>query len=198
MSKKKIATLVALAAGLALVPSASAATVIVDSRDSLPTRGNVTLTQGTTYDVTVTGNFSVYGQGLWNQSAGSYWVTCGATKLIDFRSPGAAGTPAAAQPASSAVGGQDAEYLYAGLAKRGCGKFKPPLAQTGFLLSTDGTDNVVNPTPITGVPAAPAADGEYTYQVVGQNKVPRFLIPDGTRADNSGRLKVTYTALRPS
>lgn len=184
----KIALALGLAASAAFPASAAASYVTstteiaVDSRSATPATTGLKLLSGINYVVTATGTVSNYGQTLWNQPAGSYFVTCGTTEPVAFSSPG--------QPTTD-VGGSDAEFLFAGLARYGCGNFVPPIVAGGLTLSTNGGSSFENPTPLGAAPAAPHPTHTYSYVVKGAGKPLQLLLADGERADNNGIVKTT-------
>lgn len=184
--KTIIAGLVAASAALTAPATASATigllkeNVTVDSRSTLPSATSKKLVGKVNYLVTVKGTASFVGQPLWNQPAGSYFVTCGSTAPITYPSPGQ----------SAGVAGVDAETLFAGIAVQGCGNFVPPVIGGFFTQSGDGGATFANPTPIGGAPLSPDGASTYTYVLKGEGKVAKFLIADGNRTDNNGVFQV--------
>ena len=136
-----------------------------------------------TYTIKVQGTYSAYLASLWNQPAGSYFVTCGTTERAPmFPSPGANGPV-----------GADAETLFAGIATLGCGNFKPPLQQDKF--QVDYGDGPVNLVPVGGDPTTPSADHTYYYKLTVPRVIRRltFKLKDDSYTDNYGQLKITMS-----
>ncbi|MDO9356730.1 MAG: hypothetical protein Q7T55_23740 [Solirubrobacteraceae bacterium] len=188
MSLKKSAALLALSVAVIAPTTASAGTAVVRADvayDSRSTESNAVrnLAVGTSYDITVKGNFSNYGQSLWNQGPKAYWRTCGVTQPITF--------PTAAERTAGAVAGADAERIFAIPAVRGCGNLVLPFTSEksgGLRISINPAKTFYNPAPISSNPAT----NTYVYRVVGQGVDPKFRIEDGSRTDNAGRLQATW------
>lgn len=184
--------LVALAAAAAPayaappVPINNTAELSVDSSDGSVQSTTKVLSNRSTYLLTVSGTSSYFAQSLWNQPAGSFWVTCGTTARVATPSPGEGAGKAA---------GIDSEFLFAGVAKRGCGNFKPPIRDDHFTVSTGGPFSDL--TPIMGAPAEPSADHEYVYAVVGTGAPLSIKIVDTFYGDNNGVYKVTIDKVSP-
>jgi hypothetical protein len=172
-------TAVASSAALATTPGADTPQSFrVDSRSILSTPSTHSLRSGEYYFATISGVVSYYGQSVWaTPKAGR--AICGTTAPITTPSHGE----------GPGVGGADAEMLFAGTAKRGCGTPKPPYAWGNFQVSTNGF-TYANLDPVGGKPSVPAANHAYTYVVQGHGTDARFKFNDVRYSDNDGSLKV--------
>ncbi len=184
-----VAGCMALSCGTALANGISVESLTLDSYSAghtgaagpVSTTGN--LQANKLYLIRVQGDFSAYPYNLWNQPAGSYWVTCGSPEAAPI-------FPSPTQPQTNEPVGADAEFVFAAVEPAFC-HHTYPLTNTDFQMNLGDGFVHYEPFGFFGPPTSPTPDHAYWYVVKGQGAPASFEQIDSNTTDNYGQFHIT-------